>query len=92
MPRGPGRTGRPWLRLRAQVIAAATHCEACHQPLWPQSPRNHRLETTVDHRLALVEGGHPTDPSNLAVLHRGCNSRKENARRRSGSLGTSRNW
>ncbi|MHA7270410.1 HNH endonuclease [Arthrobacter sp. HLT1-20] len=37
---------------------------------------------SLDHIIALVEGGHPTAPWNLQPMHLGCNVKKENARRR----------
>ena len=92
MSRGPGRNGRPWLRLSRRLMASATHCSYCGGLLRRDLGHNHPLAPTVDHRVALADGGHPTDPANLTVVHRGCNSRKENARRRQRKLNASRDW
>jgi 5-methylcytosine-specific restriction endonuclease McrA len=92
VPRSPGRTGRPWLRLAAQVLTEDTHCNRCHRPLYPWLRSPHPLSSTVDHIIALADGGHPTDRANLAGMHRSCNLAKEHDRRRGRSLGTSRTW
>jgi 5-methylcytosine-specific restriction endonuclease McrA len=92
MARSKGRSGRPWQRLRRQVLAESTHCARCGQPLRPELPWRHPYSSTVDHIVSLCEGGHPTDRANLAAMHRTCNVRKENARRKARALGTSRDW
>jgi 5-methylcytosine-specific restriction endonuclease McrA len=66
MARDPGRTGRPWRRIRAQVLAVSTVCWLCGKP----------GATTVDHVIPLNRGGAPLDPRNLRPAHRWCNSRK----------------
>lgn len=92
MPRSKGRTGRPWERLRAQVLAEETHCINCSRPLRPDLRSPHPHSSTVEHIVSLCEGGHPTDRANLAASHRTCNVRKENARRKASALGASRDW
>jgi 5-methylcytosine-specific restriction endonuclease McrA len=92
MTRGPGRTGSRWQKLRRQVLAEATLCVWCHEPLRPELRWPHRLSSTVDHLVSLIEGGHPTDRANLAGAHLGCNAKKENARRRQRASNTSRDW
>lgn len=92
MTRGPGRTGRPWQRLRARVLAESTHCAWCDRPLRPDLAWPDPLSSTVDHVVSLEEGGHPTARANLVAMHLGCNSAKENARRRARRHKTSRNW
>ena len=62
-----GRTGRPWRRLRAQVLDGSTLCWLCGQ----------LGADTVDHVLPLSrfpELAH--DLANLRPAHRSCNSRK----------------
>lgn len=64
MPRNKGRSGRPWRRIRAQILAASTTCWIC----------GHGGADTVDHVIALSKGGDPLDPANLRPAHgvRGC--------------------
>ena len=93
MARSKGRSGRPWQRLRAQVLAESTHCARCGLVLRPDLASPHRYSSTVDHVVALVDGGHPTDRANLVAMHRTCNVRKENERRKQArSARASREW
>jgi 5-methylcytosine-specific restriction endonuclease McrA len=62
-----GRSGRPWRRIRAQVLEASDVCWLCGQG----------GADTVDHILPISkfpELAH--DMSNLRPAHRSCNSRK----------------
>lgn len=54
-----GRSGRPWRRVRAQVLAASRVCWIC----------GHDGSDSVDHLTPLAEGGDPLDPTNLAPAH-----------------------
>ena len=83
MSKRPG--GRPWARLRRHIILRdAGICALCGLP----------GADSVDHRTALIDGGHPTDPANLQAAHLSCNVRKENDRRhgRTSTRNTSRAW
>ena len=91
-PSTAGRTGWAWRKLRAQVIAEATTCHLCGEPLHPDIPNPHRLATVVDHIVSLIEGGQPMERANLAAAHRICNARKEAQRRRQRRLNVSRDW
>jgi 5-methylcytosine-specific restriction endonuclease McrA len=64
MARSRGRSGRPWRRVRAQVLAASRTCWIC----------GHGAADTVDHVIALSKGGDPLDPANLRPAHgvKGC--------------------
>lgn len=64
MPRSKGRTGRPWRRVRAAVLATSDVCWICGRP----------GATTVDHVVALALGGDPLDRDNLRPAHLACNS------------------
>ncbi|WP_084963737.1 HNH endonuclease [Thermoactinospora rubra] len=77
MPRSKGRGGRPWRRIRAQILAASQTCWIC----------GHGGADTVDHVIPLTLGGAPLDPANLRPAHgvkgcpvcrRKCNSSKGN--------------
>jgi 5-methylcytosine-specific restriction endonuclease McrA len=74
------------------VLTESTHCARCRLPLHPQLVDPHPLSSTVDHVIALVEGGHPTDRANLLAMHRKCNLDKEEARRKQRALNASRDW
>ena len=63
---GHGRTGRPWRRIRAQILAASDTCWLC----------GNRGADTVDHIIPLSRGGAGNDPANLRPAHKSCNSRR----------------
>jgi 5-methylcytosine-specific restriction endonuclease McrA len=77
----PGRVGRPWREVSAQVYAEETHCWLCgryvDQRLDPRHPRSR----SADHLRQLQHGGVPTDRANLRLACRGCNSGRSNALR-----------
>lgn len=82
----PGREGREWRAARAAVLVPGVTCAwpDCPHPGVPLDldlPRADPWSATVDHHVELVDGGHPTDPANLAPMHRTCNQAKENRRR-----------
>lgn len=77
----PGRVGRPWRRLCAQVYAEETHCWLCRKWVDMALPYNHRMSRTVDHVVEIHQGGDPLDRANLRLAHRSCNTSKSNALR-----------
>jgi 5-methylcytosine-specific restriction endonuclease McrA len=72
MARSRGRTGRPWRRLRAEVLAASNICWICGKP----------GADTVDHVIPVskLPHNHPLvrDPANLRPAHGPCNYSKGN--------------
>jgi 5-methylcytosine-specific restriction endonuclease McrA len=74
--RSKGRSGRPWRRVRAQVLADNPTCWLCGHPIDLTLPATHTMSPTVDHVTALAAGGQERDPANLRPAHRRCNSRK----------------
>lgn len=86
MPRSKGRTGRPFRRVRADVLAASSICWLCGKP----------GATTVDHVLPVskLPADHPLlrDPANLRPAHQSCNSSRGNRTTRGPQLSTSRQW
>lgn len=64
-----GRRGRPWRRIRAQVLDGNPPCHICGKP----------GADTVDHIVPLSEGGNPLDPANLRPACVSCNSRRGQA-------------
>lgn len=86
MARSKGRTGRPWRRIRAQVLAASNICWLCGKP----------GATTVDHVVPVskLPHDHPLvrDPANLRPAHTSCNSARGNRTTKGPTLPTSRRW
>ena len=78
-----GRKGRAWRLLCDQVYAdpAETHCLRCGQPVdktliatdLPPGMRNQAR--SVDHIIAIDQGGARLSRDNVAIAHYGCNSR-----------------
>lgn len=77
-----GRHGRPWRRIRAQVLATSTQCWICGHP----------GADTVDHIIPLSLGGDPLDIANLRPAHHSCNSRRGNKISPPRPTNTSRRW
>lgn len=76
------RSGRPWLRLQAQVYAEETHCWICHRWVDQSLPgTTHPMARTVDHVHPLWLGGNPLDRSNVRLAHRRCNTARNNRMR-----------
>ena len=68
-----GRGGRPWQRLRAQVLAEETYCWLCGRPVDKNLPGSHQLGPNVDHVRPLAHNGAPLDRANVRLAHRRCN-------------------
>ena len=78
--RSPGRSGHAWRQLvahvRRQVQRYEIPCAWCFELVdlaiaWPDP-----LSFSVDHVIALDNGGDPLDPANAVPMHLGCNSSK----------------
>lgn len=74
----PGRAGRPWRTVQAQVYREETHCWLCHQPVDPSLPPNHPHSRSADHLVQLTHGGPPLARTNLHLAHRRCNTVRGN--------------
>lgn len=61
---------KEWKQVRAWQLAREPLCRHCK--------RGHRMveATHVDHIVAIEDGGHKTDPSNLQSLCKPCHERK----------------
>lgn len=71
----PGRGGRPWRRLREQILARDGYlcqCEDCQRRPLPL------VAHEVDHIKPISQGG-TDDPSNLRAINRGCHKAKSQA-------------
>jgi 5-methylcytosine-specific restriction endonuclease McrA len=79
-PRSKGRTGRPWRRIRARVIASSDICWICQERVDKTLPARHPRSASVDHVNAINLGGALRDPANLRLAHYGCNSRRGDGR------------
>lgn len=77
-----GRSGRPWRRIRRQVLDEESTCWICGLAIDPVVLWPDRAAGTVDHVVPLSDGGHPTDRSNLRAAHFVCNVAREHNRRR----------
>lgn len=65
-----GRSGRPWRRLRLQILERDGYL------CMIRGPKCTKLATTVDHIVALVHAPHLAhEPSNLRAACKSCNSR-----------------
>lgn len=73
--RYPGRVGRPWRRLRDQVLAEESDCFRCGLPVDKVAPFRTPLSASVDHIVALADGGAALDRANVALAHYSCNAR-----------------
>ena len=74
-PGKSGRGGRPWRRLRDQVLKRdgyVCQCDSCQQRIMPL------VAHEVDHIISLAEGG-TDDPGNLMAINRDCHAKKTQA-------------
>lgn len=85
----PHRVGRPWRRLREQVLAEETDCFRCGEPVDKNLPPNGRWSPSVDHVVDVSDGGAPLDRSNVRIAHHGCNGAAGVAKRNGTESGLS---
>lgn len=72
---------RSWRRRAEIVYATQTHCAWCGQWVDQTLPPTHPMSRSADHIISVADGGDPDQPT-LALMHRRCNTAKENLRRR----------
>lgn len=70
------RKTRRYKNQRATFLQTNTICALCGQPLDYDAPPKTRWAPTIDHILALTNGGDPYDQRNWQAAHHGCNSSK----------------
>lgn len=83
MAKWAGRKGREWRALCARVYAdpQETHCLRCGTPVdkalivTHAAPHLRRWARSVDHIIAIDQGGARLSRDNLAIAHYGCNAR-----------------
>lgn len=71
--RGPGRRGHKWRVLRERVLTEERICGICHDPIDRSIKYPHPLSPSVDHIVALSEGGAPLARDNVRAAHLHCN-------------------
>lgn len=86
-----GRSGRPIRRLR-QIVYAREICWLCGKPVDYTVPKRHPQAPSLDHRVPLSRGGHPTDLGNAELAHYGCNSSRGAAKTTSATRVQSRDY
>ena len=96
----PGRGGRDWQRVRAQVLRSSSVCWLCGAPVDFDAPARSPKSPSVDHVLPLhamrdldreTQRRLALDPANLRVAHFGCNSGRRE-RRPAPQRKVSRRW
>lgn len=93
MPGNPGRTGRPWRRLQAQVYAEETHCWICRHPVNQLISYPHPDSRSVDHVVPVIERPDlALERSNVRLAHMRCNLSKGARPVEHPPLRTSRRW
>jgi hypothetical protein len=68
------RNTRQYRDTRKRVLAGATHCAKCRQPLDWNAPPKSSLSPSLDHIIPIDKGGSAFDPRNMQPMHYGCNS------------------
>ena len=79
MASNPGRVGHAWRALQARVFAEEQDCYLCGAWVDQTLPHNDRMARSVDHVIALANGGDPLSRANARLAHRKCNSAKADA-------------
>ena len=70
-----GRSGRPWQRLRADLLAHATHCATCGTWISDTLPPGHPHKATAGHIVELDQRPDlAEDPGNLRPECWRCNT------------------
>lgn len=69
--------GRRYREHRARLLATATRCYWCKEPISDALPANHPRKATADHLIPLSKGG-PATFENLVAACRLCNVRRGN--------------
>lgn len=75
------RTGRPYLRLRRQVLDEEPSCGICGGGIDPNLLYPHPLSGSLDHIVPLAAGGTALDRDNVRAAHLYCNKSRGAPRR-----------
>lgn len=71
---GPHRV--PFEKARRKIIMTQDVCAICGRIVDKSIKAPDPMSPSVDHIIPIARGGHPSDPANLQLTHRICNSRK----------------
>ena len=63
-------------KARKVILSTQDVCGICGKPVDKSLKSPHPLSKTVDHKIPVAKGGHPSDLDNLALAHRKCNRMK----------------
>lgn len=77
-PRSPGRTGRPYRRLRERVKRSTSLCCLCGGLIDYTLEYPHPMSFSLEHHQPLTKGGAPLDPANAGAAHLQCNVKRGN--------------
>ena len=75
------RTGRPYRRLRDQVISEEDLCSICGLAVDKSLSGRHRWGPSMDHEVSLRRGGPLMERANCHLAHSACNAAKRDGRR-----------
>ena len=84
--------------IRARLLATQDVCALCGRTIDKSLRTPHPMSAEVDEIIPVSKGGDPLDIRNCQLVHRVCNQRKGNGRKRFASvhkasgLPTSRQW
>lgn len=70
---------RRWHTVRLEVLARdGWRCQLCGEPIDPYAPPRSPRSATVDHIVAVLDGGSWYNLANLRAAHLVCNSTRAN--------------
>lgn len=70
---------RRWQTVRLEVLERdGWRCQLCGEPIDPHAPPKSPRSATVDHIVAVLDGGSWYNPANLRAAHLRCNSDRAN--------------
>lgn len=70
---------RRWHTVRLEVLHRdGWRCQLCGEPIDQHAPPRSAMSATVDHVVAVVDGGSWYEPENLRAAHLICNSTRAN--------------
>ena len=61
---------------RRRLLKTTTHCDICGGEINTNIKWPHPLSPVADHIIPISKGGHPSDLSNMRILHNQCNRAK----------------
>lgn len=76
-----GLSGRPYVRLRAWVMATYSDCYRCGGPVDKTLPGRHPWGPSLEHKVPRSKGGDPLSRDNAALSHLHCNVAYRDGRR-----------